>query len=134
MLLLSIISCVLFIVETYLPYSGMELVSVTVRPPTTHLYMPSSRLLSRPCLADSSGLLLLQVIEALISVAFLADFVLSIAFALDRWAYLWSLNGAIDFLSILPVLPFLAWRIPGFREQRLAMSDFHWIEISSLCR
>lgn len=70
----------------------------------------------------------------IISSAFLMDFVLSVAFSLDRWAYLWSVNGLVDFLSVLPMLPFIAYHVPGSKMDSRAESGFHWIESTNLCR
>lgn len=96
---LSILSCVLYVVETYQdnPYENITL----------------------------------TVMEMMLSLSFLVDYVLTLAFALDRRRYMVSFNGIIDLVSILPLISFVVYHLTVGETQSAAVA---WLEIGSLCR
>jgi len=96
---LSILSCVLYVVETYQdnPHENMTL----------------------------------TVMEFMLSLSFVGDYVLTLAFALDRRRYIVSFNGIIDLVSILPLISFLFYHILYGEMHETAVA---WLEIGSLCR
>lgn len=71
----------------------------------------------------------------IVSLSFLADYLLTVIFALDRWAYIFSFNGIVDLISILPLGSFLAFHFgllgpPDDINETAIM----WLEIGNLCR
>jgi hypothetical protein len=96
---LSILSCVLYVVETYQdnPYQNVTF----------------------------------TVIEVMLSLSFLVDYVLTLAFALDRRRYIVSFNGIIDLVSILPLISVIVYHVTYGKTQSAAVA---WLEIGSLCR
>ena len=103
MFLLSILSCVLFVAETYQEDFGTSNVA-------------------------------LSAIEFAVSLAFLGDYVLSLVFALDRWAYAVSFNGIVDLLSILPLGSFLAFHSGLIAHISIDEGALTWLEVGNLCR
>ena len=78
----------------------------------------------------------LQIIEFCISLAFLIDYILTLVFALDRWAYVFSFNGMVDLISILPLGSFLAFHFGLIPHTSTGISEgaLMWLEIGNLCR
>lgn len=96
---LSIISCVLYVAETYQDN------------PYEHVGM--------------------AIMEFILSISFLVDYVLTIAFALDRRRYIFSFNGIVDLVSILPLISFMVYHFSYGEMHDTAVA---WLEIGSLSR
>lgn len=96
---LSILACVLYVVETYQesPYDNTTL----------------------------------TVMEIILSLSFLVDYILTLAFALDRWRYIVSFDGIIDLVSVLPLISLLIYHFSYGKMHDAAVT---WLEIGSLCR
>lgn len=75
--------------------------------------------------------LTLTMLEVLLSLSFLVDYILTLAFALDRWRYIVSFNGIIDLVSILPLISIVVYHASYGDKQDVAVA---WLEIGSLCR
>ena len=60
---------------------------------------------------------------------------LTVAFAIDRWRYVFSFNGLVDLVSILPLGSFIAFHFgllgPKGRVDEPALM---WLEVGNLCR
>lgn len=133
MLGLCIFSCILFVVETYEPNYGIANNTITVSVGGWMRVTPADRPAGdTPIALPLSVRPPTQLLEVLVSLLFLADYVLTIVFALDHWRYVFSFWGIVDLISILPLGSFLAFHFS--HSDHINETTLLWLEIANLFR
>lgn len=75
------------------------------------------------------------MLECILSLSFLIDYMLTFVFALDGWRYVVSFNGVVDLISILPVGSFLAFHMGLLGDaDNVNQTAIMWLEIGNLGR